>query len=408
LRFLLPSALAEPNFARFLTGYTLSLTGSSMVPIALSFTIYAQGGGAGAVSKVLAAEMIPMVLLLLLGGAIADRYPRRQVMVAADLLRLVSQSTLALLLLTHHSPLPVIMALMALIGTGNAFYAPGRAGLIPQLVSPAGLQSANGVAAIAQSAAGIAGPIIGGLLVAFTGGAAAIALDAASYAISAGLLASLRLGPGVAPSGAGVLTQLREGWSEFRSHTWLWAIVLQFSLVHLLVVGPLFVLGSLGFAHVPDGALGWGGLMALQGAGAVTGGLLAIHLKSPRPVRAACLWFLLYGLVPASLAAHLPYPIVAACFFLGGVALAVFGVFWDTTLQSEIPPARLSRVVAYDMFGSFCLLPLGYLLAAPLAAAFGRDGALWVGAVFTVVSIVAVLFIRDVQQLRRPHPARAA
>jgi MFS family permease len=403
LRFALPSALAEPNFARFVTGYTLSLTGSGMVPIAISFTLYAQGGGAAAVSKVLAAETIPMVLLLLLGGAIADRYPRRLVMITADLLRFASQGTLAVLLLTHHAPLPAIMVLMALIGTGNAFYIPGRAGLIPQLVGPGTLQSANGVTAIAQSAGGIAGPIIGGLLVAFTGGAAAIAIDAVSYAISAALLSSLRLGPGTPPPGTSVLTQLREGWTEFRSRTWLWAIVLQFSLLHLLVIGPLFVLGSLGFAHVPHGALGWGGLMALQGAGAVTGGVLAIHLTTRRPIRAACLWFLLYAAVPASLAAHLPYTLTAGCFFLGGVSLAVFNVLWDTTMQRVIPPERLSRVAAYDMFGSFCLLPLGYLVAAPLAVVFGRDGALWLSTAFILLSIAAVLFIRDVQQLRRPE-----
>jgi hypothetical protein len=343
-----------------------------------------------------------MVLLLLLGGAIADRYPRRRVMVTADMLRFVSQGLLAILLFTHHAPLGVIMLLMALIGTGNAFYIPGRAGIIPQLVSPANLQSANGATAIAQSAGGIAGPIIGGLLVAFTGGAAAIALDATSYAISAALLSALRLGPGAPPPGTSVYMQLREGWSEFRSRTWLWAIVLQFSVLHLIVIGPIFVLGSLGFAHVPHGALGWGGLMALQGAGAVTGGLMAIHLKTRRPIRAACIWFLLYAAVPASLAAHLPYLLTAACFFLGGLSIAIFGVLWDTTLQREIPPDRLSRVAAYDLFGSICLLPLGFLMAAPLAAAFGRDGALWLGAAFTIVSIIAVLFIRDVQQLRRP------
>jgi MFS family permease len=408
VRFAVPEALAEPNFARFITGYTLSLTGSAMVPVALSFTLYAQGGGAAAVSKVLAAETVPMVLLLLLGGAIADRYPRGRVMIAADLLRLASQSALAVLLLTHHAALPVIMVLMALIGTGNAFYIPGRAGLIPQLVAPSRLQSANGVSAIAQSAGGIAGPIIGGLLVAAIGGDAAIALDAASYAVSAAMLASLRLAAVTPPPSASVLTQLREGWTEFRGRTWLWAIVLQFSLVHLLVVGPLFILGSLGFAHLAHGALGWGGLMALQGAGAVTGGLVAIRLPTRRPIRAACLWLLLYAAVPASLAAHLPYALSAGCFFIGGVAIAIFSVLWDTTLQREIPADRLSRVAAYDMFGSICLLPLGFLIAAPLAALCGRDGALWLGAAFTILSTLAVLLIRDVQQLRRPEPALAA
>jgi MFS family permease len=395
----LPAALAEPNFARFITGYTISLTGSAMVPVAIAFTLYAQGGGAVAVSKVLAAETIPMVLLLLLGGAIADRYPRRRVMIAADLSRLCSQGMLACLLLLHHAPLPVIMLLMALIGIGNAFYVPGRSGLIPQLVSPAHLQSANGILAISQSAGGMAGPLIAGLLVAGTGGATAIALDAASYAISALLLTSLTLAPQPISKTENVIRQLRQGWSEFRSRLWLWSVVVQFSFIHLLVFGPLIVLGSLGFSHMDHGALQWGGLLAFQAAGATMGAFAAIHITARRPVRAACLWFLVYALLPASLAAHWPYPITAACFFAGGFGVAVFAVLWDTTLQREIPPAYLSRVNAYDMFGSVCLLPAGYLLAAPLAAAFGPDGALWLAAAFTLVSTIAVLCLKDVQKL---------
>ncbi len=398
-----PEALGEPNFVRFITGYTLSLTGSAMVPVALAFTLYAQGGGAGAVARALAAETLPMVLLLLIGGTIADRYPRRQVMIAADLLRCASQSLLVILLLTHHAALPVIMALMALIGTGNAFYYPSRSGLVPQLVSPSHLRSANGVAAIAQSSAAIVGPVMAGVLVAATGGAAAIALDAASYAISASLLASLTLSPHTKPPSRSMFTQLREGWSEFTSHTWLWAMVLQFSLLHLLVVGPLFVLGSLGFAHVAQGALGWGGLLALRGAGSVAGGLVALRLAPRRPIRAGCLWFPLYALGPASLAAHLPYAVTAASFFLGGLALAILSVLFTTTLQHEIPAEKLSRVSAYFMFGTASLLPLGFIVAAPLGALFGDDGALWLGAGFTVLSSLALLLIRDVQHLRRPE-----
>lgn len=243
-----------------------------MVPIAIAFTLYAQGGGAGAVSKVLAAEAVPMVLLLLIGGAAADKFPRRRVMVAANLLCLVSQSLLAGLLLTHHAPLPVIMALMACIGVGTAFYAPGRQGLIPQIVSPENLQSANAVVAMAQSAGGIAGPVLTGLLVAGAGGALAIALDGLSYGVSALLLLSLRPRALPAADAASLVMRLREGWSAFSSRTWLWSIVLQFGLLHLRALAPIIVLGSLGFAHAAHGALGWGGLMSLFGCGSILGG----------------------------------------------------------------------------------------------------------------------------------------
>jgi len=391
--------LGERDFRRFILGYTISLTGSSMVPVAIAFTLYAQGGGAGAVSKVLAAESLPMVLLLLIGGVAADRFPRRRVMVAANLLCLLSQSLLACLLLTHHAPLPVIMALMACIGIGTAFYAPGQQALIPQIVSPETLQSANAVVAIAQSAGSLAGPVAGGLLVAGAGGAAAIALDALSYGLSAALLLSLRPRDLPAAADASLVTRLREGWSAFISRTWLWSIVAQAGLIHLLVLAPVIVLGSLGFAHVAHGALGWGGLMSLFGAGSILGGFAATRIKPRRPARAALLWVLVFAAMPASLAANLSYALTGACFILSGGAIAIFSVIWDTTMQTQIPPELLARVSAYDMFGSLCLLPLGYLLAAPMAVAFGRAGALCVAAGFTVVSTLVVLMLRDVQRL---------
>ncbi|OYV38383.1 MAG: hypothetical protein B7Z80_10165 [Rhodospirillales bacterium 20-64-7] len=396
------SALSERDFRRFIAGYSLSLTGSAMVPLAIAFTLYARGLGAAAVSEVLAAETVPLVVLLLIGGAVADRLPRRAVMIGSDLLRFVSQSVLAALLLTGHAALPVIMALMALVGTGTAFYTPGRAGLLPQLLRPEHLQSGNALCAIAASTAGVAGPVVAGLLVAAAGGAWAIAIDAGSYALSAALLFSMRLRDVPAPPVLSFVGQLKEGWGEFTSRIWLWAVVLQFALIHLLVVGPVMVLGSLGFAHVAHGALGWGGLTACQGAGAVFGGLAAMRLKPRRPIQASLLWFFLFALLPGSLAAGLPYAAMAACFLAGGFGIAVFMVLWDTTLQRVIPPDRLSRVSAYDMFGSICLLPIGYLLAAPMAAGFGRQGALWVATGIAVLSTIAVLLPGGVRRMRLP------
>ncbi len=396
----LPAALSERPFRRFIFGYTLSLTGSSMVPVALAFTLYARGGGAAAVSEVLAAETIPMVLLLLIGGAVADRLPRRLVMISADLLRFVSQSALAVLFLTGHAPLPVIMILMALIGVGTAFYLPGRSGLLPQIVSAGNLQSANALCAMAQSAGSVLGPVLGGLLVSGAGGAWAIALNAASYAISAALLLSIHVKETPRTARASFATQLVEGWSEFSRRTWLWAVVLQLALVYLFVLGPLIVLGSLGFAHAAHGALGWGGLMAMQGIGALVGGLAAMRVIPRRPIQTGLLWMLLFAGQPGSLALHLPYPACAACFLTGGFGMAIFSVIWQTHLQRAIPPDRLSRVSAYNMFGSFCLLPLGYILAAPMGTLFGRDGALWIAAGFTIFSTLAVLLVPGVRRAK--------
>ena len=391
-------ALGERDFALFFCGYSLSLIGSGAVPVALSFALFARGGGAGAVSAVLGAEMTPMILLLLLGGVIADRLPRRTVMVSADLMRCASQALLAVLLLTGHGTLPAMVVLAALLGIGNAFYVPGRNGLVPQVASAANLQSANALSGIAQSAGALLGPFVGGLLVAGAGAGWAIAIDSASYAAGALLLLSIRVRgtPGARPA-TRMIDELAAGWAEFTRRLWVWLVVVQFSLFFLLVYGPMQVLGALGFAHVPGGALRWGGLLSMLGAGAVAGGLLALRLRPERPIQTSLLLFLLYALVPASLAAHWPYGLQAGCFLLGGFSLAVFNVLWETTLQRVIPPEMLSRVSAYDVFGSLCLLPLGYVVAGPMADLLGMAGALWLGAAYTLLSTLAVLLPAQVR-----------
>lgn len=401
-------ALAERDFRLFFCAYSLSLVGSAMVPVALSFALFAHGGGATEVSAVLAAEMLPMVVLLLLGGVIADRLPKRRVMVSADLLRCVSQALLATLLLTGHFALLPIMLLAALLGVGNAFYVPGRNGLMPQIVGAGHLQSANALCAIAQSAGTLVGPMLAGLLVAGAGAGWAIAIDAASYAIGAALMLSMHLHAPCAPPrpATRMVDDLAAGWVEFTRHLWVWLIVGQFSLFFLLVYGPMQVLGALGFAHVAGGALAWGGLLSMLGAGAVLGGVLGLRVQPRRPIRASLLMFPLYALVPASLAAHLPWMVQAGCFLLGGLSLSMFNVLWETALQREIAPDMLSRVAAYDMFGSMCLLPLGYVVAGPMAALLGVQGALWLGAGYVVVSTALVLLPAGVRAAAAV-PARA-
>ncbi len=396
--------LGAPNFALFATGYTLSVTGSAMVAVALSFAVFRLGGGAGQVSAVLAAESLPTVLLLLIGGVIADRLPRRTVMLAADLLRGASEATLAALLFTGHASVASMMATAALIGVGEAFFMPGRSGLVPQLVEPALLQSANAVLSVANSLGGIVGPAVGGLLVGAAGPGWAFAVDATSYAVSAACLLLIRVPARAATPSESLVRQLATGWREFRSRLWLWLVVAQFALVHLVAFGPLLVLGPLRYRHVAGGATLWGSLLGAFGAGALLGGLLAMRFRPRHPLRAALLLFLLFGAAPAMLAWPAPFLLRIAAFVAGGLGIAIFGVLWNTTMQREIPPDMLSRVSAYDMVGSICLLPAGYLLAPPMAAGLGVGGALWLAASFTVVSTLAVLVPRGVRGLRSGGP----
>ncbi len=402
-------ALGQWDFALFLAGTSLSCVGSATVPVALSFALFARGAGAGRVSAVLAAEALPMVLLILLGGVLADRFAPRPVMVAADLLRAVAQGVLAILLLTGPAPLAAVLVLAVLVGIGTALDAPGRNRLLTQIVTPDLLPGANGTLMLATSTAGLLGPALGGVLVAGVGAGWAIALDALSYLASALLLSCLR--PGAAGSDpeaqSGLLWALREGWGEFVARSWVWLMVCLFATLHMLSWAPTEVLGALVFAHRPAGALHWGMLLSSMGAGAIIGAMLALRLRPVRPIRAVLFWLLLYPFLPVNLAASLPFWAQGLCFLLGGIEIANVNVLWESTLQRVIPPERLSRVSAYDQFGSLCLLPVGYALAGPMALLLGVTGALWLGAGLVLLSTLTLLSrpdVRDAEAL----PARAA
>ncbi len=392
-------ALGHRDFALFLGGTTLSCVGSATVPVALSFALFARGAGAGQVSAVLAAEAAPMVLLILLGGVLADRFAPRRIMVAADLLRAAAQSVLAILLLTSPVPLVAVLALAALVGVGAALDAPGRNRLLTQIVTPDRLTSANGTLMLATSTAGLLGPALGGVLVGGVGAGWAILLDAVTYLASALLLLCLRPRV-VAPdpeAEPGLLRSLREGWDEFVRRTWVWPMVCLFAMLHLVSWAPTVVLGALLFAHRPAGALHWGMLLSSMGGGAIVGAALALRLRPVRPIRAVLLWLLAYPLVPISLAAGFPFWVQGLCFLLSGIEIANVNVLWESTLQRVIPPERLSRVSAYDQFGSFCLLPVGYALAGPMALLLGVTGALWLGAALVLLSTLTLLSRRDIR-----------
>ena len=398
-------ALAERDFRLFFTGYLTSYFGSQMVPVAVTFAVLNSGGTAADVGYVLAAETVPLVVFLLVGGGIADRLPRRAVMIGADLLRTVSQGLLAVLLLTGRPALWEFMVLLAVTGAGQAFFTPAMTGLIPQVVSPARLQQANALNGLSQSLGAVGGPAISGVLVAAVGPGWAVATDGATYLVSAYCLA--RVGaPLVAAAGrSSFLAELRLGWQEFKSRAWLWAVVVSAALWHLLAYAPFIVLGAVVAKNDLGGARAWGAILAAQGIGAVVGGLVMLRLRPARPLVTGMAALFPYAAPMALLAVRAPVAAVAAGSFVAGWGLSTFLVLWDTTMQREIPPAVLSRVSAYDWFGSVTLLPVGYAITGPLAALLTVTGALWTAAGWTVLSTALVLIVPSVWRLRAPEPA---
>jgi predicted MFS family arabinose efflux permease len=396
--------LHERDFRLVYGAQVVSLLGDGIIPVALAFAVLDLTGSATDLGLVLAARTVPMVLSLLAGGVLADRASRRRVMVSADLVRLVSQGLLGVLLVSGAAHLWEIALLQAILGAATGFFNPASSGLIPQVVSSERLQDANALRGVAMAIGGIAGPVVAGLLVATVGSGEALLADAATFGVSALLLAGLHVEEhAVEGPRAGFLTDLREGWREMRSRTWAWTVVAAFSLVNLLVA-PFYVLGPLVARRELGGAAAWAGILAARGAGEVLGAIVSLRVRPARPLLVAVLACGL-GFIPTMLlAAGASAPLIAAGAVVSGAGVMVFNTLWETTMQSQIPPAALSRVSAYDWFGSLTFQPLGLALAGPLADELGIATTLWAAAVLELSLIASLLLVRDVRRLGASAP----
>ncbi|MGW7369039.1 MFS transporter [Streptomyces sp. NPDC054841] len=393
---------AGRNYSLLTAAAIVTNLGTHGALIAAAFAVLESGGDGGDVGLVAAARTLPLVLFLLIGGAIADRLPRHRVMVAANALNCVSQAAFAALVLTGDPALWQMMLLTALCGTGQAFFNPAAEGMLMSSVSGEQASRAFALFRMAMHGAGIGGAALGGAMIAAVGPGWVLAVDAAAFAVAGALRAFLDVGhiPERAPSG-GLLADLRDGWKEFIGRPWLWSIVAQFSVVVAVVGAADSVYGPLVAEESLGGARPWGLALAAFGVGTLGGALLMMRWKPRRMLLVGTLCVFPLALPSAALAVPVPISALFVVMFISGVAIEVFGVAWMTTLHQEIPEEKLSRVSAYDWFGSTAMLPLSTALAGPAESVFGRQEALWGCAALIVLVTGLVLLVPDVRNLTR-------
>jgi MFS family permease len=402
--------LRERNFRRFYAGYTTSLLGTAMSTVAVSWAVLDTGGGAADLGYVMTAAVVPQVLFMVGGGVVADRFGRRRVMLGADALRCCAQATLALSLFAGRPAVWLFVALSAVRGTGEAVFGPAFGALTVEIAPRDRLGDANALYGLASSATRIAGPALGGVLVALAGPATVIALDAASYGASVLALGLLRLPGRPAPEGTAAVTppatgstfrrDLRDGWADFASRTWLWVTTVQFALFNLITWAPWMLLGPVLARDYLGGAAVWGVIMAVQGAGAILASLLCLGRKPGRPVMAATIGTFCYALPDLPMVLHAAAPWVACAAFACGAGATVFGTYWETALQQQVPPALLGRVSGFVTFPAYGIGVIGYAIDGPLAAAAGPAVVFGVGAVYGVLSSAAVLAVPAIRAVR--------
>jgi MFS family permease len=395
-------ALREREFRLLFTGQAVSLLGDGMVGVALSFAVLDLTGSISDLGLVFAARTIPTVVFLLVGGVFADRLPRRAVMLNADIARLITQGTIAILLISGRAQLWQLILTQAVYGTATAFFNPASTGLTPSVVSPGRLQQANALRALAMATGSVIGPALAGILVAAASPGWALAVDSVTFGVSAIFLALLHLPAHERVPVKPFLHELGEGWREVTSRSWVWSILV-FSGLANMAGNVFFILGAYVSKHELGGAGAWALISAAFGVGAVVGGLVVLRLRARHPLKVACVGFGFFAIPPALLALGAPAAVVAAGALFGGLASAVGNTLWETTLQQHIPRRSLSRVSAYDWLVSMGLAPVGQVLVGPIVAATSVDATLWGAVVIFVSGMVGTLSVRQVRELGNGH-----
>jgi MFS family permease len=405
--------LRAREFRNVFLAQSVSVFGDGITPVALTFAVLDLTGSGTDLGLVLAAQSIPLVGLALVGGVWADRLPRAAIMVTSDLIRAFAQITGATLLLTGAAQIWQLALLAALHGAAEAFFRPASGAILPQIVPAPRLQQANALMGMSDNFGWMVGPAMAGVLVGVIGPGGAIAVDGATFLVSAAFLTTLHVPAVLRPGAAqGFLTELRGGWQEVRSRTWLWVMLLRACLVLFIVIAPFQVLGPLGLREHGYGAAAWGWLQAVFAAGMIVGMLIAMRYRPRRPMVTVALTGSTAIAAPLAMAVFGDPWVLGVVYGGRGISVGILVAVWNTTLQTKIPRESLGRVTAWDWMSSLALWPVGLAVAGPLAEAFGVVPMCWVSGILGIFASYWALFVKDVWRLRpaavlggEPEPA---
>jgi Transmembrane secretion effector len=402
------SALRSRDFLLLWLSQSASVLGDGLVVVAIGLFVTRLTGDPSDVGVVLAAYATPLVLFVLVGGVFADRLPRQAVMVAADAVRFVLHAALAVLIATGTVRIRHMVLIGLLYGTAQAFFQPAYTGLVPQTVPEGDIQAAQALGGVSREVAALASPALATALVLTVGGAAAFGLDAATFAVSAVMLARVRARDrGTAASGGSVLADLLQGWTAVRQRTWVWATIAAFSVSILVALAPFFVLGPSVSQQVYGTEVVFGVTNAVWGGGTVLGAVVGARWRPRRPMFAGMVASLAWPGQIALFAAGPPLALLYAVTALAGAGGGLFAVWWETALAQRIPPHLLSRVSAWDWMGSLALLPAGYLLAGPAARWLGAAQVLVGGGLLGLAMFALGLLPTSTRTLARIDETRS-
>lgn len=361
-----------------------------MTTVALALATLHATGNARDLGVILAANLVPTIVLLLIGGVVSDRWSRRDVLVGSNLVSAGAMGALAALLASIHFDLLAAASCSAVSGAASAFSVPALRGVVPQLVPQDSIQRANALLASVRNAVRIIAPSVAAVLVVVIGGAWAVALDALTYLVAAAAYTTLPSRSRVS-GGTALWHDLREGWSAFVAIRWVLVMACCGAVLNAANVGPWNVLGPLIIGRT-DGQASWGAVLSIRSAGLLVASAVVAKIHLRHPLCSGRLVGTLAMLPLVAMGLRMPLWTVLIAAFLGGMAFTVAAVTWETAIQTEVPQHVLSRVTSYDDLLSFVAIPLSQLASGPLADRFGAERvALGAGAIYALGSLTPLL-----------------
>jgi len=379
----------------------ISNVGNGLSPIALAYGVLSLKGSTGTdLSLVMTARIAPMIIFMLLGGVIGDRFKRNRIVGGSDVIGSLIAGTSAVSFIVGFANIPLLCLMGGLFGILNALWWPAMSGVLPEILPKDSLQKGNAVVGLLSNFGFVFGALIGGTVVTLYGSGWALLVDAISFMIAGLLVWNMNLPPMPDREKNSMLHDLKVGWFEFISRSWVVAIVVCFTFMNLCFEATLSVLGPLAFNSGGHGPRNWSFNLAAITAGMIAGGFASFKIRFSRPL---VLGMCAIALVPGwiySMGLKLPLGIILLGAFVAGVAVELFTVVWGTSMQTNIPEESYSRVISYDAFGSYALAPIGIAFAGPMASWIGISHTLILAASVALIAALIPLTMKSVRELK--------
>ena len=391
---------SHEGFSMLVTARLISNVGNGLSPIALAYGVLSLPGADGSdLSIVMGARYLPLIIFMLFGGVFADRFQRNRIVGGSDIIGSALVAVSAISLIAGFSSILLLAIMGALFGFLNALWWPAMSGVLPEILPKEKLQEGNAIIGLMSNIGVVFGTLLGGVIVTLTSPGWALLIDGATFFIAGLIVWNLKLDAKSRIESPGILDDLRVGWREFISRSWLVTMVIAFAFINMAFDSMITILGPLNFSDPETGPRNWSYNLAGLTIGMMIGGIIVLKFKFKHPLFVSMILVAISGIWDFALAFDLSLAISIAAGIFSGIAVEIFLVTWSTSMQTHIPEESFSRVNAYDSLGSYGFAPLGIIIAGPLAEAFSVNSILFATGSITLLASVVALSVKSVRTL---------